>query len=234
MHLLRKSLALALAGAVVLALPIVANAVVINEIRIDQPSTDVAEFFELQGDPGESLDGLSYVVVGDGTGGSGVIEFSGVIDLTGLVIPADGHFLACESTHPNVADADLVVSLGFENGDNVTHFLVLNNTGAPGDDLDIDDDCVLDIEPWDAVVDKIAMIEEENPPTGTECHYGPPTVGPDGTFVPGHVYRCDTEWRIGTFDPADPAAADTPGVYNTPCDPVSADQDSWGAIKSRF
>ena len=35
-------------------------------------------------------------------------------------------------------------------------------------------------------LDRIALVEEENPAAGTECHYGPPSVGPDGTFVPGH------------------------------------------------
>ena len=82
----------------------------------------------------------------------------------------------------------MVTTLNFENSDNVTHMLVDGFTGADGDDLDTNDDGVLDIEPWTSVVSKIALIKEENPPTGTEWHYGPPTVGPDGSFVPGHAY----------------------------------------------
>ncbi|MCA9432644.1 MAG: hypothetical protein KC940_19175, partial [Candidatus Omnitrophica bacterium] len=46
----------------------------INEIRIDQPSTDTDEYFELVGPPGLSLNGLTYLVIGDGVGGSGEIE----------------------------------------------------------------------------------------------------------------------------------------------------------------
>ena len=39
--------------------------VIINEIRIDQPGSDVDEYFELAGAPGTSLDGLTYIVIGD-------------------------------------------------------------------------------------------------------------------------------------------------------------------------
>ena len=70
----------------------------INEIRIDQPSTDNDEYFELHGTPGESLDGLTYLVIGDGSAaaGSGVIE--AVVPLTGHVLAADGLFLVGETT----------------------------------------------------------------------------------------------------------------------------------------
>ena len=40
----------------------------INEIRIDQPGTDNDEYFELLGEPNASLDGLTYIVIGDGVG----------------------------------------------------------------------------------------------------------------------------------------------------------------------
>ena len=61
------------------------EAVTISEIRIDQPSTDNDEYFELAGAAGTSMNGLTYLVIGDGTGGSGVIE--AVVDLTGQSIP---------------------------------------------------------------------------------------------------------------------------------------------------
>ena len=46
--------------------------VFINDLRLDPPSTDNDEFVELSGAPSASLDGLTYLVIGDGTGGSGV------------------------------------------------------------------------------------------------------------------------------------------------------------------
>jgi len=188
----------------------------INEIRIDQDGTDNDEYFELTGEGGSSLDGLTYLVIGDGTGGSGVID--AVVDLTGQSLDSNGFFVAAESTF-TLGTADLTGSgnfLNFENSDNVTHLLVagFNLEFAVGDDLDTDDDGNLDVTPWDEIVDLIALIEEVNPPSGTEFHYGPPIVGPDGSFVPGHVFDCGADiddWRIGGFTAG---ADDTPGEAN--------------------
>lgn len=47
--------------------------VLINEIRVDQPANDNDEYFELYGSSGTSLNGLAYLVIGDGPGGSGVV-----------------------------------------------------------------------------------------------------------------------------------------------------------------
>ncbi len=167
----------------------------ISEIRTDQPDADDDEYFELAGDPGASLDGLTYLVIGDTpAGGSGVIEE--VTNLTGQTIPANGFFVAAESTF-TLGTPDLTTTLDFENDDNVTHLLVDGFTGSIGQDLDTDDDGTLDTTPWAGILDLIAVILEENPPTGTEWHYGPPTVGPNGTEAPQHVYRCFDGWTIG-------------------------------------
>ena len=194
----------------------------VNEVRLDQPSTDNDEYFELVGAASTSLNGLTYLVIGDGTGGSGTIE--AVVDLTGQTIPGSGFFVAAEATF-TLGVADFVTTLNFENSDNVTHLLVSGFTGSNGDDLDTNDDCVLDITPWTSVVDGLALIEEANPPSGTECHYGDdlglPIVGPDGAFVPGQVGR-DPDgsgpWIIGLFDPL--SGTDTPGASNNGTIPV--------------
>ena len=194
----------------------------INEIRVDQGGGDDDEYFELFGTSGESLNGLTYLVIGDGTGGSGTIE--AVVDLTGNSVPMDGYFVAAEASF-TLATADLTTTLNFENSDNVTHLLVMGFSGSNGDDLDTNDDCILDSTPWASIVDGVALIEEANPPGGTECHYGTalslPIVGPDGSFVPGHVGR-DPDgtgpWIIGDFDPT--AGTDTPGGPNTGTIPV--------------
>ena len=196
--------------------------VAINEIRIDQSGTDNDEYFELIGIPAGDLSGLTSLVIGDGTGGSGTIE--AVVDLAGQAIPPSGFFVAAEATF-TLGIADFTTSLNFENSDNVTHLLVSGFTGANGDDLDTNDDCVLDVTPWTTVVDGLALIEEANPPTGTECHYGDnlmlAVVGPDGTFVPGQVGR-DPDgtgpWIIGDFDPTN--GTDTPGSSNIGTIPV--------------
>ncbi len=191
----------------VVALPALGQptGVMINEIRIDQPSTDNDEYFELVGGAGAALDGLTYVVIGDGTGGSGVIE--AVVDLTGSSIGASGFFVAAETTF-TIGSADLTTTLNFENSDNVTHLLVEGFTGESGDDLDIDDDGTLDTTPWTSVVDSVALIETVG---SGDLVYSATTVGPDGSFVPAHVYRC-ASWEIGAFDSA--GGDDTPGAVN--------------------
>lgn len=186
----------------------------INEIRIDQPGGDSDEYFELTGAPNTSLDGLTYIVIGDGAGGSGTIE--AVVDLTGNAINANGFFLVAEGTFSLTTTVDLTTNVNFENGDNVTHLLLDGFTGANGDDLDTDDDGTLDVTPWNAIISGVALIEEANPPMGTEFHYGnlPGTtiVGPDGSFVPAHPVLCDGDWRFGSFTAI--GGDDTPGAEN--------------------
>ena len=206
----RSAAAWALCGMLALTAT-AAHGQVINEIRIDQSGADNDDYFELFGPANASLDGLTYLVIGDGSG-SGTIE--AVVPLTGLSLDGNGFFVAAEATL-SVGTANLTTSLNFENGDNVTHLLVDGFAGSNGQDLDTNDDGVLDVTPWTSIVSLIALIEEENPPSGTEYHYGPPTVGPDSTFVPGHVKLCpdgSTTWVIGLFDIL--AGSDTPGSSN--------------------
>ena len=191
------------------ALPV---GLMISEIRNDQPqSGDPDEFFEIYGTPGTSLDDFTFLVIGDGAGGSGVIE--NVTDLTGQTIPASGYFVAAMSGF-TLATADLTVAdLNFENGDNVTYLLVQNFTGDNGDDLDTDDDGTLDVTPWTSIIDDVAALETVG---SGDLVYSSTTVGPNGTFVPAHFYfsaENDT-YLVGEFDPTDPTAVDTPGEAN--------------------
>jgi hypothetical protein len=175
------------------------TAVSINEIRIDQTGADNDEYFELYGTGGASLNGLTYLVIGDGTVGSGVIE--AVVNLTGQTIPGDGFFVAAEATF-SLAVADMTTSLNFENSDNVTHLLVQGFSGSDGQDLDTDDDGTLDITPWTSIVDSVALLATTS---GGDLVYSSTTVGPDGSFVPGQVHRCPDgtgSWNIGDFGPS--------------------------------
>jgi predicted nucleic acid-binding Zn-ribbon protein len=216
---------------------VAAVAVTINEIRIDQgPSSedDAQEYFELAGAPGTSLDGLTYLVIGDGppgTGtGTGAIE--AVVDLSGYFIPASGYFVAAEDTF-TLGPPDLIVDvLNFEDSDNVTHLLVSNFTGSMDQDLDFGDtgDGELDITPWDPIVDHLALIEEENPPNATEWYYlFPPTytltVGPlPLDTVPSHAFLCPGGW-VGKLNPI--VGNDTPGAANNCGTPPVANDDTY-------
>ena len=78
----RAAVVLGVAMLYLVAVPLSAQ-VSINEIRIDQPSTDIDEYFELAGSAGTSLTGMTYLVIGDGSGGSGTIE--AVVDLARII-----------------------------------------------------------------------------------------------------------------------------------------------------
>src|SRR5690606_3826527 len=128
----------------------------INEIRIDQPGPfNTNEYFELTGPPGTSLDGLSYLVIGDGPGGNdGVVET--VVSLSGQVIAPSGFFLVAHAAF-GLAPPDLVAGFTFEDRDTVTHLLVVGFAAGAGTDLDLDDDGVLDLTPWAQLVDLVAV-----------------------------------------------------------------------------
>lgn len=194
------------------------GAVIISEYRSDQGGADNSEYFELMGTPGESLDGYAYLVIGDGAGGSGTLE--AVVDLTGNLIPADGYFLAGEATFENGIGGvfegitlDLETNINFENSDNTTHVLVTGFTGANGDDLDSDDDGVLDLTPWSTVENSFRVIETTD--GSGEFNYdvdgNGESVGPDGNFVPAHVYRdAAGNLQIGSFSTGE--VNETPGA----------------------
>jgi len=190
----------------------------LSEIRVDQPGPDNDEYFEIQGPPGFPLDGLTLITIGDGAGGSGVIE--AVVGLNGQVLDPSGFFVAAENTF-TLGVPNLITTLNFENTDNVTHVLVQGFSGLINQDLDTNNDGVLDILPWAGVVDAVGMVLQPNPPATTEWAYGASLgfvdIGPDGTFAPGHVYRCQPEnaWQIGAFDPI--GGQDSAGFPNPSC-----------------
>lgn len=210
--------------------------VVINEVRIDQEGDDDDEYFELEGAAGTSLTGLWYVAIGSSGASNdnyGVIE--SVTDLTGQSIPADGYFLAAEGTfslRPR-SEVDLTTTLDFQNGVSVTHVLVTNFTGSDNDDLDTDDDGTLDVTPWDDVVHAVGLVDEPGT-SGVVAYYGEAlgfdNVGPDGAFVPAHVYRNESTgtFMIGALDETAVEAEDTPGGPNPPAVSQSGFADAAG------
>ena len=235
----------ALAGAVLLCLaaPRIATAqVYINEVRIDHPGaaaglTDREEFVELVGPPGTSLDALSYVVIGDHLpegGNSGVIEK--VITLHDQVIGPGGRFVFAQ--HDFTPDnEDYTLTLDFEDGGTVTHLLVENLAGASvGTEIDTQHDGYVDVEPWDRVLDVLAIVD----PDDTTYPYGPvgTPYGPHGLCTagvgcnlvvarsgdPGHFFRCTDygPWVEGVFAPASVAEIGSPGAPN-PCPPIFVD-----------
>lgn len=185
-----------------------AAAVRIEEIRIDQPGPDHDEYFELYGEPGLSLDGYCYVVLGDGPGACGSVET--IVALDGLILGEDGYLCVVEEESALVASVRR--SLDFENNDDVTHLLVRGFTGKLNDDLDVDDDGKLDRTPWAEVLDAVSFLEGTGPDCVTnEFAYALVSIPPQGHFVAGHAFRCGGYWVAGNFEFG---SFDTPGEPN--------------------
>jgi hypothetical protein len=234
------TLAWSVAGVLLVALDASAQ-VTINEIRTDDPGSDNSEHFELKGPASGSLAGLTYLVIGDGTGGSGVIEE--VVDVSNFTLDVDGLLDIASNDSSNVGALPFCggdwtlwgpANINFENNDNVTHMLVADFTGVDGQDLDADDDGTLDTMPWTQIVDSVALIHST---TSSELVYSATQVGPDGGVQPAHVYYCESSgWLMGQFGPE--CGTDTPGEPNSGCvgtsvaDPLAL--RSWGRAKALY
>ena len=194
----------------------------LSEVRLDslEPNKDV-EFIELTGVAGTPLDGYAIVVIGDGDDeigplalDSGVIE--SVVALDGSAIQPDRSLLVHASGLLWMTP-DVVADLRLEDVDNITVLLVEGAKCWQGQDLDTDDDGALDVTPWSAVVDGIAIACGE-PGVVSEWTYAP-TLGPSDGFPVFHAARCtDTgEWRAGGVH-FQPGVTDSPGSPNPPCE----------------
>jgi len=184
---------------------------IINEFVFNHVSFDTFEYVEILATPNTDLSNLTVLEIeGDSTGAGTVDE---VITLG--TTDANGFF-----TTSFLADA-------FENG-SVSLLLVENFTGAFGQDLDTDNDGVLDITPWDSVLDAIAVSDGgSSDQTYADVVFTP---GFDGfnSFTAGGASRIpngvDTDtladWVRNDFDLAGIAGfAGTPEVgeaFNTP------------------
>ncbi|MAT42322.1 MAG: hypothetical protein CL609_08280 [Anaerolineaceae bacterium] len=186
---------------------------VISEIQISTTSTDW-EFIELLGDADTDLSAFTIIGVEgdlDASETPGVINI--VIGLSGQMIPADGYWVATSpaaETAYSVSGDMAIDNNSFENG-TASYFLVSGFTGELSDDLDTDDDGILDITPWDSIIDSINLRDSL-----TDFDYGAPSVGPDGTFPPSGTFRCPSAVD-GTFDGnfLNFSVADgTPGIQN--------------------
>ena len=174
---------------------------VINEFSASTAGMDT-EYVEIFGAPNTDYSG--YVVLeieGDGTG-SGVVDEIIALGTT----DTNGFYLASLATN------------ALENG-SLTLLLVQGFTGALGNDLDTNNDGVLDLTPWTAIADAVAV----NDGGSGDLFYGVPVLGPnyDGlsSFAPGGASRIpdgtDTDaaadWVRNDFD-----LAGIPGFAGTP------------------
>lgn len=149
----------------------------ISEIRIDQPGRDADQFVELTGTPGTSLNGLTYIAIGDEVlskvpSPQGRVQV--VISLDGHSIGASGTFVIARPTF-SLGTPDLAAPFVFKKISSSTHMLVSGFTGYQGQDLDLLDSGTLSPTPWASVVDSIAL---QRRTTGAGI-YSATRIGPD-------------------------------------------------------
>ena len=136
-------------------------AIRISEFSVNPPGADNGwEWFELLSTGGgiEGLDGLSLInVEGDFGGNAGAVDK--VISLNGFSTGSNGLFLWRDAATELVPARDPATTLHVQDfnpdweNPSGTFLLVSGFTGAQGDDLDTDDNGVLDVLPWTAVLD---------------------------------------------------------------------------------
>ncbi len=240
-----------LASAACLGLASLAGAASLNEIVFNDISTDDREFIEICGSPGESLDGLTAVVIeSDKTAGGQEGTIDVAVSLTGQVVPANGRFvIGNAAVAPNI----VIGANSLENGAG-TVLLVSGFTSAVGFDVDANNDCLAD-GPIGLIVDGVAIFA-----TGTDCtaYYGAPQLGPDtgddgtATFDVAGVVRCEEcsgTWGMICLDGTEPTGPGcdttnpfnpylvpfaTPGAENLCPGPVSVEPSTWGTIKAMY
>ncbi|WP_417872437.1 T9SS type A sorting domain-containing protein [Xanthomarina gelatinilytica] len=100
--------------------------VVINEIDADTPGTDTAEFIELKGTPGASLNGL-VVVLFNGSNDTSYAAY----DLDGKTLDANGFFILANTPLISGQDIDLGASNSLQNGADAVAVFTADETDFP-------------------------------------------------------------------------------------------------------
>ncbi|MCK0069127.1 hypothetical protein [Kordiimonas laminariae] len=113
---------------------------VINEFVANHDSTDTNEYIEIFGDPNTDLSNYW------------IIDIDGDSNAPGRI----NNVYQVGTTDENGFWVTDFQNNAIQNGTG-TLLLVTNFTGSDGSDLDADDDGVLDVTPWDAIIDSIAV-----------------------------------------------------------------------------
>ena len=178
---------------------------VINEFVVDHTGTDTHEFIEIYGDPNTDYSNY-WILEIEGDSGSSTGQIDDNMIQVG-VTDANGFW----STGFDPGGAN-----DFENG-NITLLLVSGFTGSTGDDIDTNDDGVIDATFWTAIVDDVAVDDNNGGQVYSTANLTPFYDGL--AFAPGGASRIpdgtDTDttndWVRNDFD-----GAGLPGFTGTP------------------
>ncbi|MBL9121253.1 MAG: hypothetical protein JNL80_15190, partial [Phycisphaerae bacterium] len=150
----------------------------INEVRLDQPGNDVDQYIEISGPANASLDGLTYIVIGDEVqtkvpDSQGRIQ--NAISLNGINLGPDGIAVVAKSNF-SLGTADSTQHFTLRQIGNCTHAIVSGFTGYTGQELDWFDDGIIDVTPWTSVVDAVGLRRKSG---SVGIYLTATTLGPD-------------------------------------------------------
>ena len=199
----------------------------ITEVRTGSNNN---EYIELKGTPGASLGGLTLLIIGDGVGGSGTVEWrypfatSDVFGSNGYLVlrnPGDATNPFALTVNAGATDlpwpvpaSGLLVDSQIEADDNQTYLLVSGYSGtdtfitrAPqgggeGQDLDTNNDGTLDVTPWTAIVDSMVVKKSNGsaPPAGEDWWYETNAAKQCGPFQSRSVQTQTTGGTLGYWN----------------------------------
>ena len=182
------------------------TAIVINEVLGSTTGAD-AEYVELFGTPGASLDGLSVIVVESDEGASnGAIDFR--LDLgPDAALGENGFLLVANATAAQAYGVTPDVSIGADSIENSAYTVALVETASLSGDA---------VTGSEAVLDAVAVAD----PDGGGFFFDAPVIGPDGTFLPAGVGRVEdgvdtdaaSDFEILSFANASPPNTPTPAT----------------------
>lgn len=187
-----------------------AGTLLINEVLGNTTSTD-AEYIELTGTPGASLEGLSLIVV-EGDSGSPIGNIDQRLDFgPGDVVGGNGFFLVASLQAQTVYSVGTNLELPASFLENSSYTLALVETAS------ITGTAVTGAE---AVINAVAVTDGGD---GDTFFFDAPVIGPDGTFLPAGIKRLEdgvdtgsaADWELLDFNngaPNDP----TLGTEATP------------------
>jgi len=151
---------------------IVGSALAFNELFINAPggADDGQEFVELRGNAGESLAGVTLLLI-DNNGGTiggilNAVDLSPSVSLgeNGLLLVRDS--VAVLTPAPHVQTRLQVTDFAPDMAnDGTTYLLVRGFSGAVNDDLDTNDDATLETAPWTAVLDALYVTDPDGEPS---------------------------------------------------------------------
>lgn len=138
----------------------VSHAISINEFRVNSLDLSGKQYIELLGDPGETLENLSLVIIGPG----GLLNLNqglvrDVIPIPNQALPLDNPLWVVGDPTMDLGLANLLRNLNFPLGASSTIMLVRNAVATIGQDLDTNNDGVLDLPLGSEILDSVGLVE---------------------------------------------------------------------------